>query len=327
MQTHNKNLPILAALLGSIIVILVYYTGGTVRVYAHLIYIPIGVIATTSGVKFGLTSALVFGLAIGPYMPLNVASGTLQSPVNWILRIVVYCAVAVTIGQVSSTSSRRLRTIFANERQRRENTEAMIMALVQLASMRNDETGEHLNRVAAYSRLIAEGLQKNTEYRDRITEHYVDTLEQASELHDIGKIGIPDSVLRKPGRLSDAEFELMKTHTTLGAKTLEKVGKRYPDNELVQMATSLALTHHEKWDGSGYPNGLHGQEIPLSGRIMALTDAYDAMRSERVYKKAFSHDYCVEAITENSGTHYDPDIVAIFLENEHEFNRIYDEFS
>ena len=143
-----------------------------------------------------------------------------------------------------------------------------------------------------------------------------------SPLHDIGKVGIPDCVLLKPDRLSDTEFAIMKTHATIGARTLDAALQKYPDAKFLRIARDIALTHHERWDGSGYPAGLVGTAIPLCGRIMALADVYDALTSKRIYKAAYSHDIAKTMIIAASGSHFDPDIVRAFVRAERQFLEI-----
>ena len=148
-----------------------------------------------------------------------------------------------------------------------------------------------------------------------------------SPLHDIGKVGVPDAVLLKPGRLSNDEFEIMKTHAALGAETLDAALKRYPSARFLKIARDIAATHHERWDGTGYPAGLSGSQIPLCGRIVSLADVYDALASKRSYKNAFSHQVARSIILEGSNTHFDPDVVDAFLQIEHEFLSIRERFS
>jgi putative two-component system response regulator len=147
-----------------------------------------------------------------------------------------------------------------------------------------------------------------------------------SPLHDIGKVAIPDHVLLKPGRLSDREFEIMKTHTTLGAQTLDSAVKAHPEATFLRMARDIALTHHERWDGSGYPNGLQGEAIPMCGRLVALADVYDALTSKRVYKDAFTHDIAREIIMKDAGTHFSPQIIEAFLSVENAFIGVRNQF-
>lgn len=200
---------------------------------------------------------------------------------------------------------------------------ATIYSLVKLSETRDDDTGAHIQRVAEYCKMIATVLQHNPKYRYYIDNKYISNLHKVSPLHDVGKVSIPDSILLKPDKLTQAEFEIIKTHTTEGAETLEEVKKQYPDNQFLSMGVSIACSHHEKWDGSGYPYGLIGEEIPLSARIVALADVYDALRSKRVYKPGYSHEKCVEIIRSSAGNHFDPEIVEAFLLVEQDFDRVF----
>lgn len=195
-----------------------------------------------------------------------------------------------------------------------ESQMATIQALAEVAESRDDDTGKHLDRVQIYCRMIAIELSKNEKYRDIINASYIDNIFFASPLHDIGKVAIPDRILLKPGKLTPDEFEIMKTHTTLGAKTLESVRKKYPVNAFINMGIGIAHHHHEKWDGSGYPEGLSGENIPLSARIMTIADVYDALRSKRVYKEPFTHNDSCNIIYDGSGTQFDPLIIETFKE-------------
>ena len=207
-----------------------------------------------------------------------------------------------------------------------ETREVAIFAMAKLAESRDPETGAHLERVRAYSRLIARHLAQQEIFRTQVDAEFVRLIYLTSPLHDIGKVGVPDSVLLKPGRLSDREFEIMKTHTTIGAETLDAAAKHFPGVRFLEMAREIALTHHERYDGSGYPSGLVGDEIPLSGRVVALADVYDALTSKRVYKKAFSHDVAHGLILPERGKHFDPAIVDAFIENDSEFVAVRDRF-
>jgi putative two-component system response regulator len=197
-----------------------------------------------------------------------------------------------------------------------------IIAIVKLAEARDDDTGQHIERTRTFCKMTAEYLLENDIYVDEIDSSFIESIHTACPLHDIGKIAIPDSILLKPAKLTPEEFEIMKTHTTQGAQNLRMVQKKYPHNEFINMGICIAQSHHEKWNGSGYPHGLKGQDIPLAARIMALADVYDALRSKRVYKDAFSHEKSKEIITAGKGTHFDPNIIDTFLALESEFNRI-----
>jgi HD-GYP domain-containing protein (c-di-GMP phosphodiesterase class II) len=204
---------------------------------------------------------------------------------------------------------------------------ATIYALIKLSESRDGETGAHIERTASFCKLIAQKLQLLPEYAGLVTDKFIDTIYKASPLHDIGKVGIPDSILIKPGKLTDEEFAMMKNHVQLGYDTLAKVSKQYDGNEFLKMGSEIALYHHEKWDGSGYLHGLSGEDIPLSARIMALSDVYDALRSKRTYKDAFSHEKTLGIISSNKGSHFDPALVDVLLTYGEEFRLMYESIS
>jgi len=203
-----------------------------------------------------------------------------------------------------------------------ETRDVAIFAMAKLAESRDPETGAHLERVRGYSRVLAQHLAGVERFQQEITPEFARLIYLTSPLHDIGKVGIPDVVLLKPGRLSDREFEIMKYHTTLGAQTLDAALRQFPGVKFLQMGRDIAATHHERLDGSGYPDGLKGDEIPLCGRIEALADVYDALTSKRVYKAAFAHDVARAMILTDAGTHFDPAIVDAFIQNENRFESI-----
>jgi putative two-component system response regulator len=200
-----------------------------------------------------------------------------------------------------------------------ETRDLAIFALAKLAESRDPETGSHIERVQSYARLIAQQLSRGEKYTGLIDSDYVRLIYQTSPLHDIGKVGIPDSVLLKPGKLNDEEIAIMRTHTWLGAHTLDAALQRFPGAQFLVMARDIAATHHEKFDGSGYPKGMSGQQIPLCGRIVALADVYDALTSRRVYKAAMPHERAREIILSERGKHFDPDIVDCFVQMEKHF--------
>jgi putative two-component system response regulator len=208
-----------------------------------------------------------------------------------------------------------------------ESRNLTIFTLAKLAESRSPETGAHLERMREYCRILADRLSRTGKHRREIDADYVNLIYVTSPLHDIGKVGIQDSVLLKGGAFSDKEFEIMKSHVRLGAETLEAAARYQPDAEFLRMARDIALTHHEWYDGSGYPQGLVGDEIPLCGRIVALADVYDALTAKRVYKNAFTHDIARSIILEESGSHFDPDVVDAFLKSEQEFIDIHQRFA
>ena len=212
-----------------------------------------------------------------------------------------------------------------NEIRRRERDNAQhatILALARLAEKRDNETGRHVERVSQYCKLVAEALRFRGDFLDEISDEFIDHLVRSAPLHDIGKVGIPDSILLKPGRLTPAEFEIMKTHASLGAMTLDQVIQTGGRPGYLEMGRDIAQCHHEKWNGAGYPAGLAGDAIPLCARILALADVYDALTSVRPYKDAWPHAKAMELIRSESGKHFDPRVVEAFASRESEAESI-----
>ena len=196
---------------------------------------------------------------------------------------------------------------------------AIIYALSDLIECRDGLTGGHVVRTQKYLRILLDGLAENGNYRDELPEGDLDIWVESAQLHDIGKVGIPDYVLKKPARLENEEFDIIKSHPLIGEKALKGAMEMTSSKDFLRHAAVVAVSHHEKWDGSGYPHGLKGKEIPLIGRMMAIADVYDALVSERPYKKALSHKEAVKIIISESGKHFDPVLVAIFEANAHFF--------
>jgi putative two-component system response regulator len=199
-----------------------------------------------------------------------------------------------------------------------------IFALAKLAESRDPETGAHLDRVRMYSRVLASEMKEMGRW-DEIDEEFIRLMYLTSPLHDIGKVAIPDCILLKPGQLSDEEFGIMKSHAVAGAETLAAALQLNPGNLYLTIAHDITRSHHERWDGSGYPDGLKGQDIPLCARIMAVADVYDALTSKRVYKDAMPHLVACGVIRDGSGTHFDPQLIEAFEIVAEEFARIRDE--
>lgn len=200
--------------------------------------------------------------------------------------------------------------------------EATIDAMACLAEFRDPETGSHIKRTKNYVRRLAEELKKNPDYQSQVTDTWIDQLYRSAPLHDIGKVGVSDDVLFKPSKLSDTEYNEMKKHTLKGYLSLHIASQRLGQSSFLQTALELTRSHQERWDGSGYPDGLSGQQIPLSARIMAIADVYDALISRRVYKPPFSHEEAVAIIRESSGSHFDPQLVEAFLAIHEDFRAI-----
>jgi putative two-component system response regulator len=199
---------------------------------------------------------------------------------------------------------------------------ATIFALAKLAELRDDDTGRHLDRVQIFCKMLSVRLRGSPYNTRQIDTSFIDNIHHASPLHDIGKVSIPDSILLKQGRLTPEEFEIMKSHAATGAHALETVRAQYPRNDFLDMGILIARSHHEKWDGKGYPDGISGESIPLPARIMAIVDVYDALRSKRCYKDALNHEETCKIIYESSGTHFDPKVVAAFRDLNADFDRL-----
>jgi len=203
-----------------------------------------------------------------------------------------------------------------------------MIALGSLAETRDNDTGNHIRRTQYYIKLLAETLAGNARFKEYLRSSTIDLLYKSAPLHDIGKVGIPDSILKKPGKLEPEEFEVMKTHTLLGRDAIIAAERRLDSPaSFLALAREIAWSHHEKWDGTGYPRGLSGDDIPLPGRLMAIPDVYDALISKRVYKNAFPHEEAVEIIGKGGGVHFDPDVVDAFLGNADRFRDIAREFA
>ncbi|MBT8331182.1 MAG: PAS domain S-box protein [Deltaproteobacteria bacterium] len=203
-----------------------------------------------------------------------------------------------------------------------EARSATILGLAKLAEYRDEGTGTHLERIREYARLLTVQLAENSDFKDRIDQQYIDDIYQSSILHDIGKVGTPDALLLKPGELTEEEFDVIKRHTLMGGNALKAIDSQIEGKSFLAMGKEIAYNHHEKWDGSGYPRGLKGEQIPLSARIIAVADVYDALTTKRFYKEAYSHTKAKTMIMRLKGQHFDPEIIEAFVAIEAEFNRV-----
>jgi len=241
------------------------------------------------------------------------------------MRIIVLCLFMIFGSHVQYTINKRKKAemdLLESYRKLHNARMATILGLAKLAEYRDEGTGTHLERIREYAKMIAEEMAKNPKYAGHITPEYIDDIYQSSILHDIGKVGIPDAVLLKPGRLSDEEFDVIKRHTNLGGDAIKAIEAQIEGKSFLALGKEIAYNHHEKWDGSGYPRGLNGEDIPLAARIIALADVYDALTTKRFYKEAYSHERSRQIIIDLKATHFDPEVVDVFLVLEDEFDRI-----
>ena len=204
--------------------------------------------------------------------------------------------------------------------------DTIIKSMGVLAEFRDPETGAHIKRTQYYLLELSKHLKNNERYSHYLTEEVIEAMFKSAPLHDVGKVGVPDSILFKPGSLTDEEFDIMKEHPLFGKMAIDAIEEELPGELFISYAHDIAYTHHEKWNGAGYPRGLEGEEIPICGRIMALADVYDALVTERVYKPPFTHERAKSIILEGKGVHFDPDIVDAFLELEERFIEISKEY-
>jgi putative two-component system response regulator len=227
-----------------------------------------------------------------------------------------------------SENERLERKVLERTRLMSDLQDTAMAAMGSLAESRDPETGNHIRRTQHYVRALAEYLKDDARYGEKLTPEYITMLFKSAPLHDVGKVGIRDDILLKPDALAEEEFEIMKTHAEIGREAIERASEKLAEgNNFLRLAAEIAGTHHEKWDGTGYPHGLAGEEIPLSGRLMALADVYDALISRRCYKPPFPHSKARGIIVEGRGKHFDPAIVDAFVAIETEFIEIAKRFA
>ena len=242
--------------------------------------------------------------------------------------------VATQIALHAKTESVRVDSTVRDQEQARQIADlsaaqdVTILAMTSLAETRDSDTGNHIRRIQHYVQALAQSLKDHPRFADQLGPQAISLLFKSAPLHDIGKFGIPDRILLKPSSLSPEEFEIMKTHTTLGFEAIEQAEKALGlQAPLLRTAKEIVLSHQEKWDGSGYPQGLKGDEVPMSARLMAVADVYDALISQRVYKAALPHDRAVQIVFQGRGSHFDPDMVDAFIGIQDEFEAIAQRFA
>ncbi len=244
-----------------------------------------------------------------------------------LLSIAAYMIVARLHDEIDSQRSRSAHETLRQSQSLIRTRDAVIFGLAKLAESRDPETGDHLERISVYSRTLAAALHRDPKFHDQVTPTFVRLIGISSALHDIGKVGIEDRILLKPGPLTSEEREIMEVHSTIGGECLRDIEQRLGSSNFLQLAREIAFSHHENWDGTGYPYGLAGSAIPLSGRIVTIADVYDALSCKRVYKEPFAHERCAEIILSESGKKFDPDIIEVWKGIEPKFRAIAQQLS
>jgi putative two-component system response regulator len=253
------------------------------------------------------------------------------SPPTLLARLANHLALKAASDRLAHNNRYLIEEVDRRTREIQMVQDVTIMAMASLAETRDNETGMHIRRTQHYVRTLAARLRRMWEEKNKdaesipadLSDEMIELMYKSAPLHDIGKVGIPDAILLKPGPLNAAEFEIMKTHTTLGLETIAAAEKLLDvPSSFLSVARQIACSHHEKWDGSGYPHALSGEAIPLPARLMAVADVYDALISRRIYKEAFPHERAVAMIEAGSGSHFDPSVVSAFLTEAETFRAI-----
>lgn len=279
-----------------------------------LIYLIIGMILCGKQFRHrdGITIAMILVILIAGIVPMMVFR------VN-----ITYIAIAISASicyiYYNDLVQQDIKAeLVANQEKMTEMQEHVIFGLASLIENRDLETGGHIVRTSSYVKLIAENARKDGYYTDILDDEYISLLKTLAPMHDIGKIAIPDSILQKPGKLTTEEFEQMKKHAEKGGEVIKQALSGIGDEKYLDFAVDIATYHHERWDGTGYPGGLKGEEIPLSARIMAVADVFDALISERCYKKPIPKEEAFDIIENEAGSHFDPVLVKVFLDHKDE---------
>ena len=294
-DARGTRLAVVVALIAALLLLtttLVYLSGGTSQAYLHFAYLPIILAAFLFYRIGGLLTGLAAGLLLGPLMPLEASTGTVQEPLSWLFRVVVFVLVGVFTGQLARALSRRAERLT-------ETYAETLRSFAALVATRDEQVSGHCERVARNARVVGAAFG--------LDEAQLDQIYWAGLLHDLGKVAIPDRILLKTGPLSEEEFALVKTHCTVGADLVARAG-----DEFEPLAKGIR-THHERWDGTGYPAGLEGNQIPLDGRILGVVDVFEALTSERPYRRSVGVAAACELLRRESGGHFDPIVVEKFL--------------
>lgn len=299
----------------------VYYAGGTRTPYPHLYYFPIMLAALTgTWVETLLIAGASAFLMSAWMMPMSVAEAIPQTTMGGLFRAMMFFLVAVFLKLATDAKQKHQDTILKTTRQMDLFSQSTLNAILQLAETKDpDSTGRHLDRISVFAKILLEELDMPHLEKEDIV--------RAIALHDIGKVAIPDSILLKPGRLTEEEFAVMRQHSVIGGDILREVERSIQAEDsslrrLLRTATDIVYYHHERADGKGYPEGLLLEQIPMSARVAALCDVYDALSSARPYKDPYPHEKCVEIIAGERGKHFDPVVVDAFLRVEEQFKTV-----
>jgi len=277
-----------------------YATGGTLHAYVHLMYIPIGIAAFRMGAVGGVVAAVLAGLSVGPFMPLDTATGEAQSASSWLFRTALFMLNGGVLGLAAQALNQRLQRALELRKRLGQIHARSLKLFARLVAERDEPTAGHCERVARNAVTIGKRLG--------VPKPDLAGLYWAGLLHDLGKIGVPELILHKPGRLTSEEFTIMKRHARLGYEVLLSVTHSF------EAIAEGVYSHHERVDGTGYPRGLKGDEIALSGRIVAVADVFEAVTSERPYRHPMAVEEAVEVVLGGSGTQFDAEVVAAFVE-------------
>lgn len=283
------------ALLIALITGLVFLTGGTSAPYLHAMYLPVLLAAYLFRVPGGLAAGVLGGLALGPAMPLSTVTFEMQITGSWLYRLGFLSAIGGVVGAIVTTLDTRNQHLTELTEALAATQAATLRSFTALVEVYDEPTGTHCERVARNACLLGHTLGLPTESLEQ--------LYWAGILHDVGKISVPSEVIRKPGRLTEAEYELVKEHTRFGEELLRSISTSY------ETIAAGVGSHHERWDGSGYPRGLAGEQIPLFGRILAVVDVFEALTSDRPYRRALDPEDALGYLRENAGTQFDPELV------------------
>ena len=248
----------------------------------------------------------------------------------WVAALMGICSYIITGKFCDDAERERSKAMIEALRQRQNlirTRDAVIFGLAKLTESRDPETGDHLDRISMYATTLATALMNHPDFKEQVTPSFVRLIGISAALHDIGKVGVEDRILLKPGKLTASERTTMEDHSRIGGECLTEIERRLGQSNFLHMARDIAFSHHERWDGSGYPHGLRGEQIPLAARIVAIADVYDALSSRRVYKEPLSHEQCTTIVREGAGTHFDPRLVEVWLTVAARFRDIAERFS